>query len=162
VFKNDDALIVAILELKNLPDRYTHQLLVGLPNKVQLRSARSNRNPHFLARLAQTPAYPSRWRTRIRQFLARNPYTPQNTLDELVKSPDKAVIRLSLATRRSELSEGLLVQLAIDPYAEICKQLLANRCIPYYPLNKLLTDPHETIQEFVRQHPNFLKNHHPA
>jgi hypothetical protein len=161
VFKNDDALIVAILELKNLPDRYTHQLLVGLPNRVQLRSARSNRNPHFLARLAQTPAYPSRWRTRIRQSLARNPYTPPNTLDELVKSSDKAV-RLSLATRKSELSEGLLAQLAIDPYTEIRKQLLVNHFIPYYLLNKLLTDPHETIQEFVRQHPNFLKNHHPA
>jgi hypothetical protein len=161
VRKNDEALIVAILELENLPDRYTHQLLVGLPNKLQLRSARSNRNPHFIARLAQTPAYPSRWRTRIRQSLARNPYTPKNTLDELVQSPDKAV-RLSLATRRSELSEGLLVQLAIDPYPEIRKQLLANRCIPYCLLNKLLTDPHETIQEFVRQHPNFLKNQHPV
>jgi hypothetical protein len=153
VFKNDNALIVAILELENLPDRYTHQLLVGLPNKLQLRSARSNRSPHFLAKLAQTPAYPSRWRTRILQALARNRYTPKNTLDELVQSPDKAV-RLSLATRRSDLSEGLLVQLAIDPYPEIRKQLLANRHIPQYLLQKLLTSPDRTIQDFVRQHPN--------
>jgi hypothetical protein len=153
VCKNDDALILAILELENLPDRYTHQLLVGLPNKLQLRAARSNRSSYLLAKLAQTPARPSRWRTRIRQALARNRYTPKNTLDELVLSPDKAV-RLSLATRRSDLSEGLLVQLAIDPYPEIRKQLLANRQIPSYLLDKLLTYSEPTIQEFARQHPN--------
>jgi hypothetical protein len=153
VRKNDDALIVVILELKNLPDRYTHQLLVGLPNKLQLRSARSNRSPYLLAKLAQTLAHPSRWRTRILQALARNRYTPKNTLDELVLNPDKAV-RLSLTTRRSDLSEGLLVQLAIDPYPEIRKQLLANRHIPHYLLNKLLTYSDPTIQEFARQHPD--------
>jgi hypothetical protein len=151
VRKNDDALIVAILELKNLPDRYTHQLLVGLPNKVQLRSARSNRSPHFLAKLAQTPAHPSRWRTRILQALARNRYTPKNTLDELVLSPDKAV-RLSLATRRSDLSEGLLVQLAIDPYPEIRKWLLANPHIPMYLPNRLQNHRDSVVQEFARQY----------
>ncbi len=151
VSKNDTALIVDILELENLPDRYTHQLLVGLPNKLQLRSARSNRNPHFLAKLAQTPAHPSRWRTRILQALARNRYTPKNTLDKLVLSPDKAV-KLSLATRRSDLSEGLLVQLAIDPYPEIRKRLLANSHIPMYLLNKLQNYQDSVVQEFAIQY----------
>jgi hypothetical protein len=159
VSKNDDALIVAILELKKLPDRYTHQLLVGLPNRVQLRAAKSNRNPHFLAKLAQTLAYPSRWRTRICQAIARNPQTLKHTLHELMQSPDKA-IRLSLATRK-DLLFGLLVQLVIDPYPEIRKRLLANRHIPMYLPHRLENHRDLVIQEFARQYlkANFSRKH---
>jgi hypothetical protein len=137
-----------MLQQTKIPSKYITLLLQDLPPKLQLKLAKTKSiSIQVLEQLFAGLDCSNPWQVSMWQAAAGNSITPMSMLDKLVASEHKS-IRLALATRNT-FSESLLVNLLVDPYPEIKKNLLNNSNISSDILANLSQYDHLEIRDFV-------------
>ena len=151
--KYDDALGLCIVKRKNLCERVLETLVKYSTTSVRRYLASHIKTPPtILGKIAEYPELNWNEEIEIRTRIAKHPHTPIHVLEKLIREGHTKV-KKAIALR-SNLSEQLIIQLAMDYRVHAMRFLAHNRYISGELLAELAQNYQLRVRQMAVRHPH--------
>jgi hypothetical protein len=149
----DPELGLCIAQRKDVSQTVLEKLAEHGAGSVRLHLATYPKIPVKVLEILVENAEPN-WNLRvaIETNIAKNPNTPLNVLEALIKVPYTKV--KSAIAKRSDLPKQLIIEMAMDYRVHTMNFLPQNRSIPSSWLEEMAEHPNERVRQMVARHPN--------
>ncbi|MEM9922171.1 MAG: hypothetical protein AAF915_00185 [Cyanobacteria bacterium P01_D01_bin.50] len=149
----DPELGLCIAQRKDVSQRVLEKLAEHGAGSVRLHLATWPKIPvRVLEILVENPEPNFNLRVAIETSIAKNPNTPLNVLETLIKVPYTKV--KNAIAKRSDLPKHLIIELAKDYRVHTMNFLPENPHIPSSWLEEMASHPIERVRQMVARHPN--------
>ncbi|AFY55299.1 Leucine rich repeat protein [Rivularia sp. PCC 7116] len=149
----DPELGLCIAQRKDVSQTVLEKLAQHGAGSVRLHLATYPKIPvRVLEILVENPEPNWNLRVAIETSIAKNPNTPLNVLQALIKVPYTKV--KNAIAKRSDLTKHLIIELAMDYRVHTMNFLPQNPHIPSSWLEEMAEHPNERVRQMVARHPN--------